>query len=187
MKSKLIIMAAAVASIASFTSSVQATPISGGISFAGAYTIPHGTDLTTPNNSITFGTTYVTSDTGSFSSIPVLPTVSLVTMSSPLAINPTVVPVLSLWSVGIYSFDSITLVESAQSATTLTLTGTGTIKDGNPADSVAGTWLATFNTLSDTFSYSASAGATVPDGGTTAMLLGGALAGLGLLKRKFLA
>jgi VPDSG-CTERM motif len=26
---------------------------------------------------------------------------------------------------------------------------------------------------------------TVPDGGTTAMLLGGALAGLGLVKRKF--
>jgi hypothetical protein len=28
---------------------------------------------------------------------------------------------------------------------------------------------------------------TVPDGGTTAMLLGGVLVGLGLLKRKFLA
>jgi hypothetical protein len=28
---------------------------------------------------------------------------------------------------------------------------------------------------------------TVPDGGTTAMLLGGALMGLGLLKKKFLA
>jgi hypothetical protein len=27
---------------------------------------------------------------------------------------------------------------------------------------------------------------TVPDGGTTAMLLGGVLAGLGLIKRKFL-
>jgi hypothetical protein len=28
---------------------------------------------------------------------------------------------------------------------------------------------------------------TVPDGGTTAMLLGGALAGLGLIKKKFLS
>lgn len=27
----------------------------------------------------------------------------------------------------------------------------------------------------------------IPDGGTTAMLLGGALAGLGLIKKKFLA
>lgn len=37
---------------------------------------------------------------------------------------------------------------------------------------------------SDAFGY---APATVPDGGTTVMLLGGALSGLGLLRKKFLA
>jgi hypothetical protein len=180
MKNKLIITA--VAALVGFSASVQAIPITGGISFAGSYT-PNNSDLNVAT-SITFGSSFVTSDNGSFA---IFAPGSSVTMASPLAINPTVVPVLSLWSIGIYSFDAYSLVQSAQSANTLTLTGTGLIKDGNSADSVAGTWLATFNTLNDTFSYSASAAANVPDGGTTVMLLGGALAGLGLLKRKFLA
>lgn len=180
MKNKIAIMAGAVAALVSFTSSVQATPITGGISFAGGYT-PNNSNLSLAT-SITFNNpAVVTSANGSFSGL------TSVTMASPLAINPTSTPISALWSSGSFTFDALTLVQSGETATTLTLTGTGTIKDGNPADSVAGTWLATFNTLSDTFSYSASAGATVPDGGTTVALLGGALAGLGLLKRKFLA
>jgi hypothetical protein len=182
MKNKYIIMAAAVATLVSFSSSVQATPITGGISFAGNYT-PNNSDLSAAT-SIAFGSSFVTSDNGSFSGFA---PGSAITLTPSLAINPTVVPVLSLWSIGIYSFDALTLTESGVTSTTLTLSGTGTIKDGTPADAVAGTWLATFNTLSGTFSYSASAGAAVPDGGSTVALLGGALMGLGLLKRKFLA
>jgi hypothetical protein len=176
---KLIIVAAAAAGL--FSSSVQATPISGGLSFAGNYT-PNNEDLTVAT-SLTFGTTFVTSVNGDFSAI--VPG-TLVVMASPLAINPTVTPVFSLWAVGGFSFDAYALVQSSQTANTLTLTGTGIINDNNPTDAVAGSWLATFNTLSHTFSYSASAG-SVPDGGSTMLLLGSALTGLGLLKRKLFA
>ena len=176
-------MAGAVAALVSFSTSVQAIPISGGISFAGAYT-PNNANLTLAT-SITFtpGATFVTSDNGTFS---IFAPGSVVTMASPLAINPTAAPVLALWSIGIYTFNALTLVQSDLTATTLTLRGTGIITDGVPADAVNGQWLATFNTLSGTFSYSASAG-SVPDGGMTVMLLGVALTGLCLFRKKVMA
>ena len=167
-----------VAALLGFGFSVQATPITGGISFAGNYT-PNNSDLTLAT-SIVFGSTFVTSVNGDFA---VFAPGAAVTMSSPLSINPTVTPVLSLWSIGSYSFDAQTLTPSAQTATTLTLTGFGVINNGTPADAVNGSWVATFNTLSGTFSWSASAG-SLPDGGTTMLLLGGALTGIGLIRRR---
>lgn len=158
--------------------SAQATTISGGLSFAGNYT-PNTSDLTTAT-SITFGSTFVTSANGTFA---IFAPGTSVTMASPLAINPTVTPVLSLWSIGGFSFDAFSLVQSAQTASTLTLTGTGVIHNGNPADDAAAQWIATFNTLSDTFSWSASTG-TVPDASSTLMMLGGALSGIGMIRRK---
>ena len=158
--------------------SAQANTITGGFSFAGAYT-PSSSDLTTAT-SITFGNSFVTSANGSFASFA---PGSTVTMASPLAINPTVTPVISLWSIGNFSFDAFSLVQSAQTATTLTLTGNGVIHDGNSADDTAAQWIATFNTLSDTYSWSASTG-TVPDASSTLMLLGGAMTGIGMIRRK---
>lgn len=171
----------AIALVVGLGMSAQATPISGGISFAGNYT-PNNPNLTLAT-SIAFGATGVTSGNGSFA---VFAPGSAVTMSSPLAINPTSVPVLALWSIGIYSFDAYSLVQSAQTSSTLTLTGTGVIHNGTPAEDTAGQWIATFNTLSGTFSWSASSG-TVPDGGTTMLLLGSALTGITLLRRKLAA
>lgn len=186
MKNKLIIMAGAVATLVSFSTSVQAIPISGGISFSGNYSIPSGTTLLTAT-SITFplNQTAVTSANGTFGAAGIV-FGNIVTMSSPLSINPTVTPVISLWSIGIFSFNALTLIQSDQTATTLTLRGTGLILDGNAADTVNGQWLATFNTLTGTFSYSASAG-SVPDGGMTVMLLGVALTGLCLFRKKVMA
>ncbi len=161
--------------------SAQANPITGGISFAGNYT-PNNNDLTAAT-SIAFGSTFVTSANGNFA---IFAPGSTVTMATPLAINPTLAPVLSLWSIGIFSFDATSLTQSAQTATTLTLTGTGVIKDGNPADQVAGQWIATFNTLNGTYSWSASAG-SVPDASSTLLLLGSALTGISIIRRKLVS
>jgi hypothetical protein len=161
--------------------SAQATPITGGLSFAGNYT-PNNSDLTVAT-SITFGSTFVTSANGTFA---IFAPGSPVAVFSPLAINPTVTPVIGLWSIGIYSFDAFSLVQSAQTATTLTLTGTGVIHNGNPQEDAAAQWIATFNTLSGTYSWSASTG-TVPDASSTLMLLGGAMTGIGLIRRKLSA
>jgi hypothetical protein len=182
MKNKMIKICVAIAAIASIGLTVQAVPITGGISFSGNYT-PNNTDLSAATL-ISFGlTTTSVGSTGSFAGIAGGTTV---TMIPSIAINPTAPPITALWSVGGITFDALTLVESAVTAQTITLYGTGTLYDGTPADSSAGQWLATFNTISGTFSFSASAG-SVPDGGTTVMLLGSALAGLGLLKRKLLS
>ena len=180
------IIAGAVAVLVGFSASVQATPITGGISFAGGYSLPGGTTfLTTPNQILFTTKSVVTGDSGSYAAAGI--TVgNLVTMASPLAINPTITPVNPLWSVGAFTFDAISLVESGQTANTLTLVGSGFILDGNPSDTVNGIWVATFNTLSGTFSFSASAG-SVPDGGTTVMLLGAGLSGLALLRKKLAA
>jgi hypothetical protein len=69
--------------------------------------------------------------------------------------------------------------------TTLTLTGLGNIVGPGGSTAVA-QYLATFNTLNNTFSFSASSG-TVPDGGSTVMLLGAAMSGFALLRKKLMA
>ena len=181
-------IAGAVVVLVGLGATVQATPITGGISFGGGYSLPNTTTFLTPSNQIIFTTkSAVTGANGSFA-LAGIGVGSLVTMASPLNINPTVTPVNPLWSIGAFTFDAITLTESSQTANTLTLTGFGFILDGNSSDTVNGEWIGTFNTLSGTFSFSASAGAIgIPDGGTTVMLLGAGLSGLALLRKKLAA
>ena len=170
-----------VASILGLAISTQASPITGGFSFAGAYT-PSSSDLSVAT-SISFGAAVVTSANGTFAGFA--PGTS-VTLPATLAINPTVTPITGLWTLGIYSFNATSLVESGVTSTTITLTGLGTITDGTPADAVTGQYLATFNTLSDTYSFSASTG-SVPDSSSTLMMLGSAMTAVGMLRRKIAA
>jgi hypothetical protein len=160
------------------STTTNAVEITGGISFAGGYT-PDNNDLTAATK-VTFGPTVVMDSNGDFT----LPMFTLVTMANYLEWDPsfTVSPANPLWSVGGFTFDLTSLAVTAESANSITLNGLGVVKHAN-FDDTDGNWVATFNTSGNTFSWSASS-SSVPDGGTSVALLGIAVVGTGLLRRR---
>jgi hypothetical protein len=181
--------------------SAEANIISGGISFNGNVIAYDTTDGTGPEasdyisaHSVVFGPSVVSlGANGSFAGISAD---TPVTMYSPLDINPPQLPIPAtspLWSVTYgavtYTFTLSTLTEPADQANFMVLTGAGNMSDGTPADDNTGTWVATFTTSGDTFSWNASANATggnglnVPEVGATIQFLGLALAGLAAFAR----
>jgi len=165
----------------------QATPFTGGISMFGDYT-PNNHDLTLAT-SVTIQDCYVglgaNARAGTF--LAVAPA-AVVTMASPISLNPAVVPAGYLWSVpagaDTFYFKLNNLITHDVSASSLTVYGTGwlTSHSGNFGPTM-GSYTLTLNSLGGTFTFSSSNGA-LPDGGTTAILLGAALSGLALLRRK---
>ena len=115
--------------------------------------------------------------------------------------NPATTPVTPLWTFTTggrtYSFDLTTVSIAGQNNFFLNLLGTGTLRitGGGPSyDPTPGTWSFTISNpdgadhqnFQFTFANSQTASG-VPEGGTTAMLLGAALCGIGLIRRKFAA
>lgn len=179
------IVAGAVAALVGYGSVAQATTITGSIGFTGTYTQNGGTkgNLTTATsmtiNSIGVGTT-----SGSFvgATNPVFATT--------ISVNPAV-GLGRLWTVMVgaitYTFDSTSETEDLKTPTGLHLVGTGNMADGTPADTVTGTWQLGFGVSGDSFQWQSTAAPNapgVPDGGSTAMLFGASLCGLGLFKKK---
>jgi hypothetical protein len=164
--------------------SAQANTITGGISFNGNVT-PYlnntGTGTQASDyvsaHSVVFGPTVVSlGANGSFAGISAGTTVNM--YAGALEINPPALPfpvTSPLWSVGGFTFTLSGLIESAVQPTFMALSGTGIMSDGIPADFNTGTWVATFTTEGSTFSWNSSSGATgtsVPDGGSSLLLLG---------------
>ncbi|EEF62393.1 VPDSG-CTERM sorting domain-containing protein [Pedosphaera parvula] len=164
------------------TWSVSATPINGTITFAGGVTL-NNADAGAATAVTGWVAPFVQSSGGDFGSIAVNTPVSI---HAPWSFNSG--PVASFWSVGGFTFD---LISSSIAATVpgvgVVVTGTGTIS-GNSFTPTVGTW--SFSTQNPSanaiFSFSASTGA-VPDSGTTLVLLGCALSGVGLLRKKLMA
>ena len=180
-------LATGVLSCAVFSQQAQATPINGDIQFAGETRFDTNS-LATAHRVVTWfdvfhnaGFSSVTSGTGDFAGI--FPGTQA-TMAQPWIFNPST-PTPGLWSVGGFSFDLLTSTIVTQNASTLVIEGTG-IVSGNGFDPTSMDW--SFTTQSaggrtrTTFSFSAN-GASVPDGGTTVMLLGAALGVLGMARR----
>ena len=182
------------------TITAQAVPITGGISFFGAYTPQDSAAATTPDladaTQIAFGGTVVGigGTSGSFS---VIPDLNSVTMFTPLVFVPPTLPGASLWTTTAgghtFSFDLTTLVVGAVSGTfpgaqSITMSGNGDVSYAGPSgyEKTAGTWTGTFNAAGGTFSWSSSTGANVPDGGSTLILLGSSIVGLFGIARKSL-
>jgi hypothetical protein len=166
-----------------FCQQAQATPITGDITFGGVVTFDN-IDLSLAKQVSTWNLAVVTSDSGDFSSIPVLSSVTI----APWIFSPST-PTTPLWSVGGFSFDLTSSTIVNQTKFFLNITGIGTLS-GPGFDPTAGTWSFTVsNALGrthDTFGFqSDTAAGLVPDGGTTAALLGLALAGIEVLRRKF--
>ena len=186
-KTLLAVLATGVLSCAVFSQQAQATPINGDIQFAGETRFDTNS-LATAHRVVTWfdvfhnaGFSSVTSGTGDFAGI--FPGTQA-TMAQPWIFNPST-PTPGLWSVGGFSFDLLTSTIVTQNASTLVIEGTG-IVSCNGFDPTSMDW--SFTTQSaggrtrTTFSFSAN-GASVPDGGTTVMLLGAALGALGMARR----
>jgi hypothetical protein len=167
---------------------LQAANIVGGISQAGNVTFNTGNINTA--TTATFNNVQVTSIAGSYVGQGILINTpgSVTYPNTPLQFNPFVANV-PLWTLatagGTASFDLTTLTQRLQPGdNTLTLRGTGVLHMTGFTDTL-GDWIFTANSLGGTFSFSASNSALgLPDGGTTAILLGAALSGLALLRRK---
>lgn len=189
MKNKLTIIAATVAALMSITASVQAVPsITGGISLGGGYTTDTG-DINTANAFTGFTGIVATGEAGSFSGITSLFTPGSITMNAFSFTSFPVGGVLPLWFVtttpaDFFNLTSLTLIDRSVSDA-LTLKGTGTFDLVGFAPT-PGTWTFTANQGGGTFSFSSS-NAAIPDGGMTVMLLGAALSGLFLFRKKMLA
>ena len=180
--------------------SLHAIPITGTISIG---TAGGGADWTGNGNVntittiISFGDAEVTSRTGSFATGGVA-NGAVVTMGQPLDfVAPFISIVNPLWSVnapgGVFSFTlappiGITRISGGGLIPdTLRLDGMGTISgpaiDGFDVTTGGWTWSGQLNGTS-TFTFSSTTLPGVPDGGTTVALLGAALSGLALLRRR---
>ncbi len=169
-----------------FCQKAEATPITGDITFGGIVTFDN-TNLSFATQVSTWNLSIVTSDSGSFSSIPIL---SNVTMTAPWIFNPSTATI-PLWSVGGFTFDLMSSHIVTQTNFFLNVTGVGSLS-GPGFTTTPGTWSFTVsNALGgphSTFGFSSdTAAGVVPDSGATAALLGLALAGVEVLRRKFKA
>lgn len=178
----LTIVAGSVLSVAGFCQSAQAAMINGAITFSGG-AIYDTSSLATATRVNTFLDVKVMSSDGDFGSFtnPDDP----VAMAMPWIFSPsTATP--SLWSVGGFTYDLSSATVVLQSADFLLISGTGTVS-GNGFDPTPGTWSFTSQSPSanGVFSFSGSSEAHgVPDGGATIALLGLALGGVEILRRK---
>ncbi|MGA3144024.1 MAG: VPDSG-CTERM sorting domain-containing protein [Verrucomicrobiota bacterium] len=188
MKNKWIMIAGVITAMA--VTSVQAIPIVGGISLSGNYTVNGGGDLNIATAFTSFSGVEVTSMGGSYVGAGITATTpGSVTMNT-FSFNPFPVLGLSpLWTTTVgtlASFDLFSPISILQPGdNTLTLKGLGILYLAG-YDPTPGTWVFTANQGGDSFSFSSS-NASVPDGGSTAMLLGAALSAVALLRKKLIA
>jgi hypothetical protein len=172
--------------------SIQATPITGNIGFTGGVTF---------NNNSAGNASAVTSwitptvnlpPTGSFASIL---SGTAVNFSSSIWNFNTSTPINNFWSVGGFTFELLASSITSQGGSGpgggfIVVNGTGTVS-GNGYTPTTLSWSFSsqdpkINSNPDTWTFSASA-SSIPDGGATVMLLGLALSGVALLRKKLTA
>lgn len=202
MKNSFTKLLSVAATALAFSGAAQAATISGTINFGGGFTpaaVPFDTSV---NNVITIINNQLVGvgQTGAFVGIATGTPVSMLGTAAPAgaansgtfitnvgsAASTVVTPSSStLWSVGGFTFTLGTVVETFSDATSINLRATGIISNG--PDSSPGIWLATFNSLSganvsSTFSAS---NVALPDGGSTALIMGATLLGMFFVRRRF--
>lgn len=170
---------------------LQAVQITGSISLAGGYTVNTG-DLNTATAFTSFNSVYVPTSggvSGAYATANILKGVTNSVTITPFSFSP-FSSVTPLWQTVLpgqdYAAFDLTTIQVARPFTdSLVIIGTGTLYLAG-YDPTPGTWSFSANQSSDrgTFSFSSSNAAQVPDGGTTALLLGSAMAALALIRRK---
>lgn len=175
MKTKLLTLV----TILGLGASLQAVQIDGSITFNGGVTLNTGSAATASavNSWVNPAVQSVAGDFATYVAVN-----DAVSFTAPWSFNSGAV--IPLWEVNGFQFNLTSSSISYQGGGSVVVDGTGVIlRDG--FDPTPGTWSFTTQNPSaqGVFSFSASAGA-LPDGGMTAMLLGGALSGLAFLRRK---
>ena len=187
-KTLLAVLITGLLSCALFSQQAGATPIQGDINFAGAVRFDT-TSLKTATRVVTW---FDSHGNAGFSSVQVGATGDFsgiaagtkAAMPHPWIFNPST-PTPGLWSVGGFKFDLLSSTIVTQNVNFLTITGTATIS-GNGFDPTSATWAFSTQNSSGrpkTF-FSFSADDAVPDGGSAVALLGIALTGIEVLRRK---
>ena len=185
MKNSWLKFTAVVAAVVCFVGVAQAIPVSGNIGFSGGAQLDTG-DVNSASEVLGWVTpTVLSGASGSFSGIVGGTPVAI---ASPWTFNSAALA--PFWSVGGFTFNllsSTIALPSSPGFLNVLLTGsvsatgfdttpfTGSFQIANPSSGGPDQFTARLSF------------ASVPDGGTTVMLLGSALMGLGLLKRKFMA
>ena len=182
-KSKITaILAVNLLAVTGLASQLSAAQVNGAITFSGG-AVFDTSSLASATRVNTFSDVAVMSLDGDFAGFVNVD--DSVSMATPWIFSPST-PTLGLWSVGGFTYDLASCSVVLQNADFLLISGTGTIS-GNGFDVTSGTWSFTAQSPSanGVFSFSASDGFNgVPDGGTTASLLGIGLVGVGLLRRR---
>jgi hypothetical protein len=201
MKSKWLIMGAVAVAACGVAGSARADAISGDITFAGGATLNNSsaasaTEVLSWTGPGGTGEPIVVSDSGSFAGIA---PGTAATFTAPWFFNSG--SVASLWSVGGFTFDLTsskiayqgTTVQGGTTVGGVLVTGIGAVV-GNGLSAEAMTWEFASGDPSagGVFSFQVADGTTggsssVPDGGTTAMLLGLGVLGLGVVKKQMFA
>jgi hypothetical protein len=174
------------------TLTTQAVPITGSIQFVGTATMNASqTAFISFGNPIGGGLgpwVQGGSQTGGYAGIAGGTTA----IWTPFTFNPPAASVTPLWMLTVgtttYSFDATSMSVTHPNATTVNISGTGIAHITGFADTL-GTWTvtATGSGVDFTFGATTGPGGNVADGGTTVLLLGAALSGVALLRRKLVS
>ncbi len=181
-KTILAVLATSVFSCGLFSQQAHASPINGDIQFAGSAQFDTNSLLTATTVASWINAHTEAGYTGDFSGILIN---TPVTMGTSWIFSPST-PTPGLWSVGGFTFDLLSSTVAMRTASALVIEGTG-IVSGNGFDPTAMDW--SFTTQSSggrtrtVFSFSAN-GVAVPDGGSAVALLGLALTGIEVLRRR---
>jgi hypothetical protein len=193
-KTILAVLAIGALSCGLFSQQAQAAQITGDINFVGsvsldnidlsqAHAVNHWFDVFNNDGH----STVAPGNSGSFT---VIPAGTQATMGQPWTFNPST-PLAGLWSVtfgGVtFSFDLISATIITQTTTFLNILGEGTLH-GTGFDDTPGTFSFTISNSDGKrhlfFGFQASGAAQTPDGGSAVALLGIALTGIEVLRRK---
>jgi len=181
----MLIMAGVAVATVVLSTSVQATPINGSISFAGTATVTTPDTLAdaTGISSITSVITLPGQEFGSYAVVGGLQPVTF----TPFTFSASGVTPLWTFTIGstTYDFNATSLTASFDATHQVwDIGGTGTAQITGFSDTL-GTWNASVGASGSSFFFGSAT--TVPDGGATVMLLGTALSAIGLLRKKLIA
>jgi hypothetical protein len=187
MKKTLLALAGAALIAMAASSTAMALPINGSIGFNGTPTVSGGTSFSTSTSITSYTDTTVAggSASGTYGAV----TGGTVVTFSPFQYNTPVVPISPLWSFAFggltYSFDVKSMVSEFSNVTrTWNIAGTG-IAHVTGFDDTTGTFTFTLTNSGAAFSFASTATASkVPESGSTALLVGLCLVGMGLVARK---
>ena len=195
MKNKIIKYVACAALVVGLAATAQAAQINGSVGFTGSFTA-NGTPGDLSTASYVNITINPSGTTGTGDLLGAVPTsflshilVNNVGVTFPASgldgLNSTALWFVSGGVAGPYGFYVSTETQVLKTANTLVLQGLGTMYDSNPGnDPTTGQWQLSFGESGASFRFESTTSTLVPDGGMTVLLLGAALSGLALIRRK---